>query len=68
LGRLIEIEDLPKSSEIDFEAAGLIPENVEWLIQDIRRYKKVENIFHKLPAKIDFFPLMEENFQIIPSS
>ena len=54
LGRLIEIEDLPKSSEIDFEAAGLIPENVEWLIQDIRRYKKVENIFDKLPAKFDF--------------
>ncbi len=54
LGRIIEIEDLPKSNEIDFEAAGLIPDNVEWLIQDIRRYKKVENIFDKLPTKFDF--------------
>lgn len=54
LGRIIEINELPKSSEIDFVAAGLIPENVEWLIQDIRRYKKVENIFDNLPNKFDF--------------
>jgi hypothetical protein len=54
LGRLIEIDELPKQKSIDFKAAGLIPENIEWLIQDIRRYKKVENIFYKLPDKFDF--------------
>ena len=54
LGRIVEIDELPKSSNIDFEAAGLIPDNVEWLIQDIRRYKKVENIFDNLPTKFDF--------------
>ena len=54
LGRIIEIDELPKSKNIDFEAAGLIPGNVEWLIQDIRRYKKVENVFDNLPTKFDF--------------
>jgi hypothetical protein len=54
LGRIIEIEELPESFDIDFEAAGLIPDNVEWLIQDIRRYKKVENIFDNLPTQFDF--------------
>lgn len=54
LGRLIELDELPKQKNIDFEAAGLIPENIEWLIQDVRRYKKVENIFYKLPDKFDF--------------
>ena len=54
LGRIVDIDELPKSSNIDFEAAGLIPDNVEWLIQDIRRYKKVENIFDNLPTKFDF--------------
>lgn len=54
LGRLIEIDELPNQKKIDFKAAGLIPENIEWLIQDIRRYNKVENIFDKLPDKFDF--------------
>ena len=68
MGRIIEIDELPKSRNIDFEAAGLIPDNVEWLIQDIRRYKKVENIFDKLPTKFDFILFDGENFQIILSS
>ena len=38
LGRIIELEDLPSPEDIDFKAVGLIPENIEWLIQDIRRY------------------------------
>ena len=54
LGRIIEIDELPESFDIDFEAAGLIPDNVEWLIQDIRRYKKVENVFDNLPTQFDF--------------
>jgi len=54
LGRLIDLDELPDSENIDFKAAGLIPENLEWLIQDIRRYKKIENIFHKLPYQFDF--------------
>ena len=54
LGRIIEIDELPNLRNIDFEAAGLVPDNVEWLIQDIRRYKKVENIFDNLPTKFDF--------------
>jgi hypothetical protein len=54
LGRIIEIDELPESFDIDFEAAGLIPDNVEWLIQDIRRYKKVENVFDSLPTQFDF--------------
>ena len=54
LGRIIEIDELPNLKNIDFEAAGLVPDNVEWLIQDIRRYEKVENIFDNLPTKFDF--------------
>tara|TARA_B100000242_G_C42887506_1_gene411780 strand:- start:102 stop:788 length:687 start_codon:yes stop_codon:yes gene_type:complete len=54
LGRIIDIEDLPSPEDIDFRAAGLIPENIEWLIQDIRRYKKTKNISSKLPDYFDF--------------
>lgn len=54
LGRLIEIDELPKKNNIEFVQAGLIPENIEWLIQDIRRYKKIENVFDKLPDEFDF--------------
>ena len=36
LGRIIDIEDLPSPEDIDFRAAGLIPENIEWLIQDMK--------------------------------
>lgn len=54
LGRLIEIEELPKAESIDFTKHGLINENSEWLVQDIRRYKKINNIYKDLPAKFDF--------------
>ena len=41
LGRIIEIEELPDFADIDFEKFGFDPKNIEWYIQDLRRYKKI---------------------------
>lgn len=54
LGRIIEIAELPKAESIEFTKHGLINENSEWLLQDIRRYKKINNIYQNLPTKFDF--------------
>ena len=48
LGRIIEISDLPDPHSIDYRKHGLSPKNIEWFIQDIRRYEKTANIFHKI--------------------
>ncbi len=54
LGRIIEVDELPKLEEIDFESFGFVPENKEWYIQDLRRYKKTKNIINELPKNFDF--------------
>jgi len=54
LGRIIEVNELPKLEEIDFESFGFVPENQEWYIQDLRRYKKTKNILNELPKNFDF--------------
>lgn len=54
LGRIIEVDELPKLEEIDFESFGFVPENQEWYIQDLRRYKKTKNILNELPKNFDF--------------
>ena len=54
-GRIIEIDELPNAQDIDFQSHNLETENAEWLIQDIRRYRKTENILNKLD---DFYDLI----------
>ena len=54
LGRIIEVDELPNLEEIDFESFGFVPENQEWYIQDLRRYKKTKNILNELPKNFDF--------------
>jgi hypothetical protein len=54
LGRIIEIEDLPDPSLIDFRKHNLNPENIEWFYQDLRRYKKTKNINSYLKNQYDF--------------
>ena len=54
LGRIIEISDLPDPHSIDYRKHGLSPKNIEWFIQDIRRYEKILNIFHKIEREYDF--------------
>ena len=54
LGRIIEVDELPKLEEIDFESFGFVLENQEWYIQDLRRYKKTKNILNELPKNFDF--------------
>ncbi len=54
LGRLFELNELPEISSIDFQKHGLIKENVEWFYQDLRRYRKIKNIYEELPPKFDF--------------
>tara|TARA_Y100000389_G_C17447604_1_gene512579 strand:+ start:1444 stop:2166 length:723 start_codon:yes stop_codon:yes gene_type:complete len=57
LGRVYEMDDLryvTKDSIYDF---GYDSHQYEWWIQDLRRYKKTQNIIHKLPSKIDILLL-----------
>ena len=53
-GRIIEISDLPDAESIDFKEHNLDPKNIEWLYQDIRRYKKTKNIYADLDSFYDF--------------
>ncbi len=53
-GRIIEISDLPDGENINFKKHNLNPENIEWLYQDIRRYKKTKNIYPDLDSSYDF--------------
>lgn len=53
-GRIIEIDDLPKVEDINFEYFGFDPKNIEWLHQDIRRYKKTKNVLLSIPKTFDF--------------
>jgi len=65
-GRILEIDDLPNLSDIDFESFGFDPKNEEWYIQDIRRYKKTKNIFHELPLQYDFILFDGGEFSTFP--
>jgi len=53
-GRIIEIDDLPKVEDINFEYFGFDPKNIEWFHQDIRRYKKTKNVLLSIPKTFDF--------------
>tara|TARA_Y100000389_G_scaffold184931_1_gene203819 strand:- start:201 stop:875 length:675 start_codon:yes stop_codon:yes gene_type:complete len=66
LGRIIEIEELPDIEEIDFEKFGFDPKNIEWYIQDLRRYKKIKNIYHLLPKEFDLIFLDGGEFSTYP--
>lgn len=66
LGRIIEIEELPDIEDIDFEKFGFDPKNIEWYIQDLRRYKKIENIYHLLPKEFDLIFLDGGEFSTYP--
>ena len=54
LGRIVDLEELPDINKINFEKHNLISENVEWFIQDKRRYKKTKNILPSLKESFDF--------------
>jgi len=66
LGRIIEIEELPDIEDIDFEKFGFDPKNIEWYIQDLRRYKKIKNIYHLLPKEFDLIFLDGGEFSTYP--
>ena len=66
LGRIIEIDELPNIENINFRDVGLIPENKEWFIQDLRRYKKVKNIYNQLPSNFDLVILDGGEFSTYP--
>ena len=53
-GKIVEVKELPLVQDIDFNSFGFDPKNVEWYIQDLRRYRKVKNIITKLPDQFDF--------------
>jgi len=53
LGRILEINELPNPEYIDFKKHNLNPKNIDWLYQDIRRYKKTNNIYNLLDYKYD---------------
>lgn len=66
LGRIIEIDELPDIENINFGEVGLIPKNKEWFIQDLRRYKKVKNIYNELPSEFDLVILDGGEFSTYP--
>ncbi len=66
LGRIIEIDELPDIENINFGEVGLIPQNKEWFIQDLRRYKKVKNIYNELPSEFDLVILDGGEFSTYP--
>tara|TARA_B100001027_G_C16120024_1_gene264457 strand:- start:2 stop:667 length:666 start_codon:yes stop_codon:yes gene_type:complete len=66
LGRIIEIDELPDIENINFGEVGLIPQNKEWFIQDLRRYGKVENIYNELPSEFDLVILDGGEFSTYP--
>ena len=66
LGRIIEISDLPNPENIDYVKFGMNPNNIEWFIQDIRRYKKTKNIFKHIDKKYDFILFDGGEFSTFP--
>ena len=66
LGRIIEISDLPNPKNIDYVKFGMNPNNIEWFIQDIRRYKKTKNIFKHINKKYDFILFDGGEFSTFP--
>ena len=66
LGRIIEIDELPHEKDIDFEKFGFNTGNKEWLVQDLRRYKKIKNIYNKLPKNFDLILLDGGEFSTLP--
>ena len=65
-GRIIEISDLPNPENIDYLKFGMNPNNIEWFIQDIRRYKKTKNIFKHIDDKYDFILFDGGEFSTFP--
>ena len=65
-GRIIEISDLPNPENIDYLKFGMNPNNIEWFIQDIRRYKKTKNIFKHIDKKYDFILFDGGEFSTFP--
>jgi len=65
-GRLIEISDLVKPEEIDFLSHNLYPENIEWYIQDLRRYERTENLFLELDLEYDLIIFDGGEFSTFP--
>ena len=65
-GRIIEISDLPNPENIDYIKFGMNPNNIEWFIQDIRRYKKTKNIFKHIDDKYDFILFDGGEFSTFP--
>ena len=66
LGRIIEADELPDANDIDFEKFGFSKSNIEWLIQDLRRYKKTKNIYNQLPENYDLVFLDGGEFSTFP--
>lgn len=66
LGRIIEIEEIPNENDIDFEKFGFNKNNKEWLVQDLRRYKKTKNIYNQLPKNFDLILLDGGEFSTFP--
>ena len=65
-GRIIEISDLPDAESINFKEHNLDPRNIEWLYQDIRRYKKTKNIYSDLNELYDFILFDGGEFSTFP--
>ena len=66
LGRIIEISDLPNPENIDFVKHGMSPNNIEWFLQDIRRYRKTKNIFNDINKNYDFILFDGGEFSTFP--
>lgn len=66
LGRLFEIHELPNVQELDLELFGLNKGDYEWYLQDLRRYKKIKNIYNELPLNFDFILFDGGEFSTYP--
>jgi len=66
LGRLFELDELPNVDELDLELFGLHKNNYEWFVQDLRRYKKIKNIYPTIPTNFDFILFDGGEFSTYP--
>ena len=57
LGRVYEVDDLDYVNKNTIIEYGYGETEYEWFIQDLRRYKKINNVLSQIPNKIDLLLL-----------